>query len=318
MQSIDVTSIKLIKHVESKKNMNELSSFDDIGIIITDRNTDLLCELLQAHLPAVKIQQWPDISDPESIKLAVLWDHPPGITDNMSHLKMVVSMGAGMDHINTDVCMPSDIKQGRIVTQALKNNMAQYVLQHILSHHRYQRNYQKQQVLKRWQVLESDEKMPVVGLLGLGALGTFVADRCADLGYQTVAWTTQQNHPKHTCYHGIDGLQEMCRLSNYLVVLLPLNQDTQGIINTETLSWCGPDTVLINVGRGGHVVEDDLLLALKQGVIKHAILDVFNEEPLSSNHPFWEHEKITLTPHSSSRSDTIQTVEEIVKIYQQL
>ena len=251
-----------------------------IAVIITDRNSDLLCDFLQSSLSDVNIQKWPDISDPESIKLAVLWDHPPGITDRMPHLKMVVSMGAGMDHIESDVCIRPDMKRGRIVTQALKNNMAQYVLQHILSHHRYQRDYQKQQVLKRWQVLESDEKMPVVGLLGLGALGTFVADRCADLGYQTVAWTTQQNHLKHTCYHGMKGLQEVCRLSDYLVVLLPLNQDTQGIINTETLSWCGSDTVLINVGRGGHVVEDDLLLALKQGAIKHAILDVFNEEPL--------------------------------------
>jgi glyoxylate/hydroxypyruvate reductase A len=133
-----------------------------------------------------------------------------------------------------------------------------------------------------------------------------------------MAWTAQQNHPRHRCFQGQAGLKKVCENSLYLVVLLPLNEQTQGIINQQTLSWCHTKTTLINVGRGGHVNEVDLLQALNLGLIKQAVLDVFNAEPLPINHPFWNHPKITLTPHSSSRSDVKQTAKEIVRMYQQL
>ncbi len=289
-----------------------------IAVIITDRNTDSLCKLLQRQLPEVNIQQWPDIAAPEDVRMAVLWNHPPGITASMPKLDMVVSMGAGMDHINVDSDISGSIKQERIVSQALKQNMAQYVLQYILNDHRYNQAYLRQQTQQLWQVLESDKDMPVVGFLGLGELGTFVADKCADLGFQTMAWTVRQKHPEHPCFHGNSGLKKVCQMSQYLVVLLPLNERTKGIINSKTLSWCSSDTVLINVGRGGHVNEKDLLRALDEDEIKQAVLDVFTEEPLPQNHPFWTHDKVTITPHSSSRSDINETAEQIVKYYQQL
>ncbi len=289
-----------------------------IAVIVTDRNTDLLCQLIQAQLPEVNIQQWPAIRAPEAVRMAVLWKHPPGVTQDMSNLKCVVSMGAGLDHIIADTTIAEDIKYHRIVTNALKQNMAQYVLQHILNDHRHQKDYQKQQTQKHWQVLENGENIPVVGLLGLGELGCFVADRCAELGLRIMAWTAKQTHPEYPCFHGKSGLRLVCQASQYLVVLLPLNDDTFGIINKETLSWCGSDTVLIQVGRGAHVVEADLKSALDLGVIKHAVLDVFNEEPLPTNHPFWEHEKITITPHCSARSDIKESAAHIIKFYNQL
>ncbi len=277
-----------------------------------------MCQELQAKLPQVTIQQWPDISDPTTVVMAVLWNHPPGITDAMPNLKMVVSMGAGMDHIEQDVHIADHISRQRIVTLALRQNMAQYVIQHMLSDYRHQKAYQQQQLKHQWQVLETDEQAPTVGFLGLGQLGCYVADRCAELGFQTMAWTAQQNHPRHPCFQGQAGLKKVCENSRYLVVLLPLNEQTQGIINQQTLSWCHTKTTLINVGRGGHVNDTDLLQALNLGLIKQAVLDVFNKEPLPINHPFWKHPKITLTPHSSSRSDVKQTAKEINRIYQQL
>jgi len=289
-----------------------------VAVIITDRNTDALCECLRASLPNTDIQQWPHIKHPETVKLAVLWQHPPDALQGMNNLQVVVSMGAGMDHIDADVNIPQQLRRERIVTQVLQQNMAQYVLQHILAFHRQAAAYRHQQQQKIWQVLESDGPMPTVGFLGLGQLGAFVADRCAELGFQTLAWTQSQQHPLHPCVHGDKGLKTVCQTSHFLVVLLPLNQQTLGIINRQTLDWCHPDSVLINVARGGHVIADDLLQALDGGQIMHAVLDVFEPEPLPTEHPFWNHPKITLTPHSSSRSDIQQTADAVVKYYQEL
>ena len=289
-----------------------------VAVIITDRNTDALCERLRASLPGIDIQQWPHIKHPETVKLAVLWQHPPNALQGMNNLHMVVSMGAGMDHIDADDSIPAKIRRERIVTQVLQQNMAQYVLQYVLAFHRQANGYHQQQQNKVWQVLETTGPMPTIGFLGLGQLGAFVADCCAGLGFQTLAWTQTQQHPQHPCLHGDDGLKTVCQSSHFLVVLLPLNQQTQGIINRRTLDWCHPDTVLINVARGGHVKADDLILALDGGRIKHAVLDVFETEPLPSDHPFWTHPKITLTPHSSSRSDTQQTADAVVKYYHEL
>lgn len=289
-----------------------------IAVIITDRNSDKLCHLLKKLLPTVNIQQWPDITHPQDIKLAVLWKHPPGITETYLNLQMVVSMGAGMDHIDCDKRIPKSVKRKRIVTLALQQNMAQYVLQHILEHHRNKRTYQLQQKQKYWHVLETDQAIPTIGFLGLGQLGAFVADRCTDLGFTTMAWTASQLNPKHRCFHGKKGLRQVCQNSDFLIVLLPLNDHTKNIINAETLSWCKNNAVLINVGRGAHVNEAELLSALNSNHIKHAILDVFQQEPLAPEHAFWLHPKISLTPHSSSRSDVQQTAEHVIKYYQQL
>jgi glyoxylate/hydroxypyruvate reductase A len=289
-----------------------------VAVVITDRNTDALCELLRQALPGVLIQTYPKIQHPDAVRLAVLWAHPPGITAGMPQLQAVVSMGAGMDHIDADASITDDIPKHRIVTPVLQQNMAQYILGHVLADHRHQASYQQQQKNQRWQVLETDQPMPTIGFLGLGALGGFVADQCAALGFTTLAWTQTRQHPQHRCLQGESGLREVCAGSDYLVVLLPLNQQTEGLINQQTLSWCRPDTMLINVARGAHVVEADLLNALNERWLRRAVLDVFSEEPLPEQHPFWQHPRITLTPHSSARSDVRQTAEAIVRLYQSL
>lgn len=285
-----------------------------IALIITDRPSDGLAQLLRQFLPDVKIQVWPDIADPEAVSLAVLWQHPPGVTEDFPNLKAVTSLGAGMDHIIADAAIDDRYQQFRIMTASLQQRMAQYVLAYVLQDWRNVKNYQRQQQQQNWQVLETDAS-PTVGFLGLGALGEFVADRCRDLGFNTVAWTQSQNHPDHPCFHGQSGLKQVCEASDYLVVLVPLNKDTREAINSKTLAWCQPHTVLINVGRGGHVNEHDLLNALDKNVIRHAVLDVFNEEPLPQDHPFWTHDKVTVTPHISARSDDNQTAAVIVDYY---
>lgn len=288
-----------------------------IALVVTDRPTENLAFLVRQMLPGVTVQQWPDIADHEAVTLAVLWQHPPGITNDFPNLKAVTSLGAGMDHIIADEAIDERYQQWRIMTLSLQQRMAQYVLAYVLQDWRNLIAYQQQQDKSQWQVLETDA-VPTVGLLGLGALGEFVADRCRDMGFNTVAWTRQQNHPNHPCFHGQSGLKKVCQTSDYLVVLVPLNKQTKQVINDETLSWCQPHTMLINVGRGGHVDEQALLTALDDGVIRHAVLDVFTEEPLPGDHAFWRHDKVTVTPHISARSDDNQTAAEIVDYYRAL
>ncbi|KAA3639649.1 MAG: hypothetical protein DWP95_10060 [Proteobacteria bacterium] len=285
-----------------------------IALIISDRPSDDLAHLLRHMLPAVKIQQWPDITEPEAVTLAVLWQHPPGVTDEFPNLKAVTSLGAGLDHIIADHAIDQRFQQWRIMTHSLQQRMAQYVLAYVLQDWRNLDAYYQQQLNQKWQVLETDA-MPTVGFLGLGALGAFVADRCLDLGFKTVAWTQQQKHPEHPCYQGRSGLKKVCQKSDYLVVLVPLNDATQGFINRQVLGWCQPHTLLINVARGGHINDEDLITALDQGLIRGAVLDVFKEEPLAENHPFWHHPKVTVTPHISARSDDNQTASVIVDYY---
>jgi len=288
-----------------------------IALIITDRPSDDLAHLLQQLLPDVKVQQWPDISEPEAVTLAVLWQHPEGVTDNFPNLKAVTSLGAGLDHIVADQSIDERYQQWRIMTLSLQQRMAQYVLAYMMQDWRNLIAYQQQQDKSHWQVLETDA-VPTVGFLGLGALGEFVADRCQHLGFKTVAWTRQQKHPEHPCFHGQSGLEEVCHQSDYLVVLVPLNKATEAVINRQTLSWCQPHTMLINVGRGGHVNDQDLLKALDDGVVRHAVLDVFVDEPLPPEHAFWRHPKVTVTPHISARSDDNQTASVIVDYYRVL
>ncbi len=285
-----------------------------IALIITDRPSDDLAHLLRQLLPDASVQVWPDISDPDSVTLAVLWQHPEGVTDQFPNLKAVTSLGAGMDHIIADKAIDDRYQQWRIMTLSLQQRMAQYVLAYVLQDWRNLKNYQQQQDKQQWQVLETDAS-PTVGFLGLGALGEFVAERCADLGFNTVAWTHSQDHPEHPCFHGESGLKTVFERSDYLVVLVPLNDDTRDVIRDETLAWCQPHTMLINVGRGGHVNEQNLLDALDDQVIRHAVLDVFVEEPLPDDHPFWTHDKVTVTPHISARSDDNQTAAVIVDYY---
>lgn len=289
-----------------------------IAVVITDRDTTDLCAHLAHLLPNVPIQTYPDITEPETVRLAVLWAHPPGITQAMPNLKAVTSMGAGTDHLDQDPAIDQTLRCARIVTPVLRQNMAQYVLLYVLADHRHLLAYQNQQQHNHWQVLETDEPMPTVGFLGLGELAGFVADQCRALGFRTMAWTRSQQHPDHPCLHGEAGLKQVCQRSDYLVVLLPLNKQTSGLINQQTLSWCKPEAMLINVARGAHVVEADLLQALDAGQIRHAVLDVFATEPLPTDHPFWQHPKITLTPHSSARSDVAQTAQAIAAQYRAL
>ncbi len=288
-----------------------------IAVVVTDRDSDELCEQLKLALPGVKIQQWPHIDEPESVVFAVLWQHPPGTTASFPNLKAVTSLGAGTDHMDADPVLIG-VPQHRIVTDSLKQLMAQYVLLYVLSEARHQLGYYTQQHSKTWQVLEQAGEPKTIGFIGLGALGGFCADRCADLGFNTMAWTEQSKHERHPCFHGDTGLMKVISESDFVVLLLPMTEHTHHIINSKTLSWFKKEAVLINVARGGHVDPEALHHALTSGQLKSAVLDVFEQEPLPQDSPLWALDNLIITPHISARSDNLQTAEAVVALFKAL
>lgn len=287
-----------------------------IALVITDRNTDSLVQALKNIQPDLSIQVWPNINNPETVTFAVLWKQPKGLLKVFSNLKAVTSLGAGVDFIKNDPDLPKNISVHRIVTNGLKEQMAQYVLSYILHDFRQVKLYRQQQKAHTWKIHD----LPVqttLGFIGLGEIGEFVAKQCLQLGFHVMAYTQQSSHPIITCFHAEEGLKQVMRNSDYLVCLLPLNKRTKGILNSQRFSYCQKNPLLIQVGRGQQLVEKDLLGALDKSLIKHAVLDVFKKEPLPQEHEFWLRKDITITPHNAARSDVKQTAIKIVKLFSQ-
>ena len=286
-----------------------------IALIITDRNCDLLVQELKYLKPSLDIQVWPYIERPSEVTFAILWKQPKDYICQFKNLKAVTSLGAGVDFIESDKSIKANVPILRIVTQGLKQQMSQYVLSYLLPDFRKNNQYALHQSRTEWEVLEMPEKYQV-GFLGLGEIGTFVAEIVKALGFEVKAWTQSQIHSSIECSHGEDGLKKILSESDCVVGLLPLNSNTKGLLNLERFKNFKNNSTFIQVGRGGQIVESDLIKALDQGLLKQAVIDVFENEPLPKESRLWSHSKITITPHNSARSDNKQTALEILKLYE--
>lgn len=282
-----------------------------LAIIVSDRCTKELTEYLLMLQPDLEIQVWPNINDPSAVEYAVLWKQPKKVLADFKNLKAVTSLGAGTDFITSDPDLPVNIPVHRIVTPFLKQQMAQYILAYILHDYRELNTYRVQQQNKLWKV--NDVSPKIIGLLGLGSIGKFVAERFLDLGFETIAYTHNSNDEAVECFHGEKGLKHVMEKSDYIVCLLPLTNQTKGLLNKERFAYCTKKPMLIHVGRGEQLIENDLIDALDKGFIKQATIDVFAIEPLPIDHVFWDRKDISITPHNSARSDNRQTAQEIHK-----
>ena len=288
-----------------------------LALIITDRSIDDLIKQLKQLEPAIDIQSWPNIRDPSRVEFAVLWKQPVNYLQKFPKLKAVTSLGAGVDFICSDKSLSAQIKISRIVSTDLKQQMAQFVLAYILNDYRQLSTYKNQQSAALWQVNELSPQ-PIVGFLGLGKIGKFVATNLQSLGFTTIAYTQRSQDKQINCYQGQQGLIKVMACSDYIVCLLPLTDTTKNILNSESFAYCKKKPLLIHVGRGEQLEEQDLLQALDKNQLKHAVIDVFKTEPLDKNHIFWKRKDITITPHNAARSDIKQTAIEIIKRYNQV
>ena len=259
-------------------------------------------QALVEHLPDLDMRVWPDSGDPTEIDAALVWGPKRGELKNFPNLKVIISMGLGVEHILRDPELPKDIPIVRTFDSHMQGAMVEYVVLHVLRYHRHMPEITENQRQGEW-IMYGPEDTPgtTVGVMGLGAFGAPPAQALASIGFRVIGWTrTVTGVGGVECYPGEDGLRSFLNQSNILVCLLPLTPDTEGILNADVLAELPRGAYVINAARGGHLVEEDLLTALESGHIAGATLDVFGQEPLPPDHPFWNHPKVTMTPHNAS------------------
>ncbi len=253
--------------------------------------------------PSLEIRLFPDAGNPTDIEAAVVWTaHDMMELRRYPNLKLIVSMGAGVDHLLRSPGPPPGIPVARLKDVLLTSAMAEWVLLNVLRFHRQDPEYRALQQRKEWLELSAPSTTERrIGILGIGELGSASARVLTALGFPVMGWSrSARTLPGVQTFHGADGLMAMAAQTDILICLLPLTPETRGVLNAKLLSALPRGAYVINGARGGHMVAEDMLAALDSGHIAGAGLDVFEPEPLPRESPFWSHPKVFLTPHAAS------------------
>ena len=239
------------------------------------------------------------LGKPRDIEIALAWKPDRGLLASLKNLRLIVSLGMGVDHLLSDDKLPADVPITRIMDDGLIGQMSEYALYWALRHHRDIDKYAASQRARQWKVEDFvDTIHRRIGILGLGTIGQDTAKKFAALGFPTAGWSrTAKSLPGIETFHGKDGLSRLLAESDILVNVLPLTRDTRGLLDAKAFAALPKGAYFINMARGGHVVDEALLAALNSNHLSGAVLDVFNEEPLPAKHPYWMHPKVQVTPH---------------------
>ncbi len=272
-----------------------------------------LLAALAKIMPQREVRVFPDVEPRADIEYALVYGPPPGLLASLPNLKAIFSLWAGIDHMASDPDLPP-VPVIRMVESSMTATMTIHVVQQVLNLHTQAAVYRAQQAERHW---EQDELTAPwdrrVGILGLGSLGRDAAEKLAELRFDVAGWSRSPKEIEGiSCYHGEDGLAGFLERTDILVCLLPLTGATEGILNAAHFAGLPRGSSIVNCARGGHLVEADLLSALDTGQLAGAALDVFNEEPLPKDHPFWGHPKIVVTPHVAAFSVPETAVESVV------
>lgn len=256
-------------------------------------------------VPHLEMRAWPDIGDPSEIDAALVWRPPAGLLDRLPNLRLIVSLGAGVDHIFADSSLPPETPVVRLVDPYMTTAMSEYVQLQVLRLHRGDPAYRAQQQARLWKQLpQPNAAERRVGVLGLGVLGADAALKLKVLGFDVAGWSRgEKKLAGIPCFHGAAGLDGLLARSEILVCLLPLTATTLGILDARLFARLPRGAAIVNCARGRHLVEADLLAALDSGQLAAAVLDVFRDEPLPGDHPFWRHERILVTPHVAAATN---------------
>lgn len=270
---------------------------------------NLWAAALKTAAPDLDVRVWPEVGNPADIEYAAAWLPPPNVMKAFPNLKLICSLGAGVDAILGDPTLPPDVPIVRVNDPDLTNRMSEYIVLHVLMHHRQQRRLEENQKNKIWDSFPTHAASALtVGIMGLGVLGIDAAQKLKVMGFNVLGWSRSKKHlPGITCY-GQHELHQFLAQTDILVCLLPATAETDGLINRtliQKLSRHGPfgAPILINAGRGRQQVEADILTCLNSGELHASTLDVFQKEPLPIESPLWSHPRLTLTPHAAADSD---------------
>jgi glyoxylate/hydroxypyruvate reductase A len=237
--------------------------------------------------------------------VAVVANPLPGRLAGCTQLKLIQSLWAGVDRLMADATLPAGVPIARMVDPAMNRAMAETAAWAVLSLHRRAFDYAAQQRQTQWRALPQKRADEVTVLvLGLGQMGRTTALQLAALGYRVSGWSARaQEVPGVATSAGWALLPAALGGADIVINLLPLTDATRGLFDRARLEQMRPAASLVNLARGAHVVEKDLLAALNAGRLAHAVLDVFDSEPLPPTHVFWFHPRVTLWPHAAAQTD---------------
>ena len=260
---------------------------------------------LRANAKGCELRAWPDCGPAGDIAYACVWLPPRGILAGFPKLKAIINLGAGVDHLLADPDLPK-VPIARAVHPDLSMQVTEYVVLHVLMHHRRQRLYAEQQRQRQWRVNDQPAAGEVaVGVIGLGVIGREAALALARLGFRVAGFSrTPKTIPGVETFHGGPGLDAFLRRTEILVCLLPPTPETDGLLNLPLLRKLKRDgpaggAILVNAARGRLQIDADIVAALDEGTLAAATLDVFPQEPLPPQSPLWSHPRITITPHNA-------------------
>ena len=273
--------------------------------------TDLWKAAMTKAAPKLDVRVWPGgLGRVEDIEYAAAWLPPPNVLKGLPNLKVIYSLGAGVDAILKDPTLPENIPIVRVNDDDLTKRMTEYIVLHVLLHHRQQRRIDENQKRRVWDNFPTHAASALsVGIMGLGVMGQDSALRLRDLGFQVAGWSrSRKSIPGVECFAGASEFDAFLARTDILISLLPATAETDGIINRTTirkLSRRGPfgAPIVINAGRGRQQVASDIVKCLDNGELFAATLDVFAVEPLPADDPLWAHPRVTVTPHIAADSD---------------
>jgi glyoxylate/hydroxypyruvate reductase A len=255
-----------------------------------------------AEIPDLEIRLWPDVGDPADILYLLVGRFDLADLPDLPNLRILMPMFAGIDHLVAHPDMP-DVPIVRTGPPEGDPAMTEYAVLHVLRHHRHMPDYLAQQRQKIWNVIP--QKLPRdqrVGFMGFGTMAEPPARVLHGMGFDVAAWTRTEKHdPDITMFAGNAGLAPFLARTDILVCLLPLTEETEGILGAANLAKLPAGASLINLGRGAHLIDEDLIAALDSGHLSAATLDATKPEPLPETSPLWLHERVTIMPHTARR-----------------
>ena len=266
---------------------------------------------LQQALPQADVSAWrPGAPQADH---AIVWAPPQQFIDEQARLQTLFNIGAGVDAL-LQLQLPPQLQVVRLDDAGMSVQMAEYVCHAVIRHYRELDAYEADTQAGRWSFRKPRLRADFpVGVMGLGVLGQRVAQALQVFEFPVNGYSrSPKDLPGIRCFSGPDGLADFLAATRVLVNLMPLTPETENMLNTRTLSLLQPGGYVINVARGKHLVEQDLVDLIDQGHLAGAMLDVFRTEPLPAEHAFWQHPKITLTPHTSARTLRDQSLAQIV------
>ena len=286
---------------------------------ITGWDTAPWVDAVKAGDPTRPVYVWPDVPEPSAVAYALTWRPAPGALAGLPNLKAIFSLGAGVDHLIFRDDLP-DVPIVRVVDPDLTERMVEWVVLQVLIHHRRQRLYDRQQRQRVWRERRQAAAHEVrVGIMGMGVLGAASARALAALSFRVAGWSRHGSSvPGVESFAGADRLDAFLERTDILVCLLPLTDETRGLLAMPLFEKLAHDgrpgmPVLINAGRGGVQVEADIVTALETGTLGGASLDVFETEPLDAASPLWARENVVITPHCAAASAADALVPAILK-----